>query len=40
LDIAVQAIAVPYDKDGNAIPYDQAWAAALGLGDVSELNDL
>lgn len=40
LDIAVQAIAVPYDKDGNAIPYDQAWAAALGLSDVSGLNDL
>ncbi len=40
LDIAVQAIAVPYDESGNAIPYDQAWAAALGLGDVSELNDL
>ena len=39
LDIAVQAIAVPYDENGDAIPYDEAWAAALGV-TVEGLNDL
>ena len=38
MDIAVQAIPVPYNGN-TAVPYDQAWADALGV-TVQKLNDL
>jgi hypothetical protein len=38
MDISVQAIPVPYNGD-TAVPYDQAWADALGV-TVEKLNDL
>jgi hypothetical protein len=39
MDLAVQAIAVPEGSDGNPLPYDEAWAQALGV-TVEKLNDL
>ena len=36
MDIAVQAIAVPYNGD-TAVGYEQAWKDAMG---VPNLNDL
>lgn len=41
MDLAVQAIEAPTDANGNVtMNYMEAWANALGLSDVSGLDDL
>ena len=46
MDLMVQAIPAPVDKDGNVIGnengdgYINAWVEALGLSDKNELLDL
>lgn len=36
MDIAVQAVAVPYNGD-TAVGYEDAWKAALGVDDINDL---
>ena len=37
MDIAVQAISVPYNEDGTPVPYEDAWKAALGVDNINDI---
>lgn len=37
MDIAVQAISVPYKENGTPVPYEDAWKAALGVDNINDI---